>query len=115
MDPSLGAWELQQTHNTVEESAEGPLPLCQTLLQTNLFAVAFPGDYALSGGGVRGAVGDSKVENFDRDLSRLSRWGLAVRAPTLADFFSADMVLLPGKIWKWLAKDDFLGRPPKKK
>lgn len=83
--------KLRPHHTTsTEEQPEH----CEILIRTDLFAISPPG-----GGG----VGDGG------DLARISRWALAIRAPTLADFISADMLLVPGKVWKWLAKDDILG------
>ncbi|CAM9507516.1 unnamed protein product [Discosporangium mesarthrocarpum] len=38
------------------------------------------------------------------DMVQLSRWGLALRAPTVAEFVSADMVLVPGRVWRWLLR-----------
>lgn len=105
-------------------------PRCESaLVYTNLFAIPptlsptnrLSPPSRLRGGNVPGAHGGSAVGVDDignmgstgawgSDLSRLSRWGLAIRAPTLAEFISADMLLVPGKIWKWFAEDDILGR-----
>ncbi|CAM9836321.1 unnamed protein product [Ectocarpus fasciculatus] len=83
---------------------------CEPLVRTDLFAstpraTATP---SMRGGvGGRGGGGDRDGRS---DLSRLSRWSLAVRAPTLAEFVSADMLLVPAKLWKWFAKDDIRSR-----
>ncbi|CBN77922.1 Glycosyltransferase, family GT64 [Ectocarpus siliculosus] len=84
---------------------------CEPLIRTDLFA-STPRATATPSirGGVRGRGGDGDGNSSRSDLSRLSRWGLAVRAPTLAEFVSADMLLVPAKLWKWFAKDDIRGR-----
>lgn len=83
---------------------------CEPLIRTDLFA-STPRATATPSikGGVRGRGGGGDGNNSRSDLSRLSRWGLAVRAPTLAEFVSADMLLVPAKLWKWFAKDDIRG------
>ncbi|CAM9358382.1 unnamed protein product, partial [Ectocarpus sp. 13 AM-2016] len=87
---------------------------CEPLIRTDLFASATRATATPSiRGGVRGrggGGGDGDGDNGRSDLSRLSRWGLVVRAPTLAEFVSADMLLVPAKLWKWFAKDDIWGR-----
>ncbi|CAN0028717.1 unnamed protein product [Ectocarpus sp. 12 AP-2014] len=85
---------------------------CEPLIRTDLFAST---PRATATPSIRGGVcgrgrGDGDGNNGRSDLSRLSRWGLAVRAPTLAEFVSADMLLVPAKLWKWFAKDDIRGR-----
>lgn len=83
--------------------ARGETVCHDVLVRTNLFAVEpSSSSSSLSLGGRRGKS----------DLHPLSRWSLAVRSSTIADLFSADMLLLPGKLWTWLTKDDVLGRSP---
>lgn len=83
-------------------------PVCEALLRTNLFAVS-PREHPGVSSGIGRLITD-EGDGGDSDLSRLSRWALAVRAPTFAEFFSADMLLVPGKVWTWLAKEDIVGR-----
>lgn len=107
---------------------------CEILRRTSLFAsvAALPRRRSFAvkekeraasgggGGGLRGAQPRQQVQGRGRgngldketvdDLARISRWALAVRAPTLAEFISADMLLVPGKTWRWLTKEDVLGR-----
>lgn len=100
--------------------AEEPPPWrCESLIRTNLFAAATVTPAAnadvvapLVRGGLRKTPrgGSDNGGGGGSDLSQLSRWALAVRAPTLAEFISADMLLVPAKLWKWFAKDDIMGR-----
>lgn len=100
---------------------------CETLRRTNLFAVPPRPAYSAATGterrvGLRGrgvreaergrgeAGAGGGVGEEGSDLLHLSRWGLAVRAPTLAEFLSADMLLVPGKFWRWLTQEDIFGR-----
>lgn len=59
---------------------------------------------------LRGGGSAEELESGGGDLSRISRLALALRAPTLAEFISADMLLVPAKIWQWLTKEDIFGR-----
>ena len=103
--PRLGATEPAPRH-------------CEALIRTNLFAsttTTRPAPNADTARRIRGSLRRSSLlggsDGSDGvGLSRLSRWGLAVRAPTLAEFVSADMLLVPAKLWKWFAKDDVFGR-----
>lgn len=83
-------------------------PVCEALLRTNLFAAVSPRREHHPG--VPSDGGDDDNDDGVNDLSRISRWALAVRAPTLAEFFSADVLLVPGKAWDWLANEDVLER-----
>ncbi|CAM9291604.1 unnamed protein product [Choristocarpus tenellus] len=67
---------------------------CSVLKHTELFAVS------------RSAI----TNDEGSDLSYLSVWGLALRVPTVAEFISVDMVLIPGKLWQGLVR--FLGLVP---
>lgn len=87
------------------------------LIRTNLFAATAttPAPNTditprVRGGSRQPFHGDRSSDGGGGGLSRLSRLGLAVRAPTLAEFISADMLLVPCKMWKWFAKDDVFGR-----
>lgn len=89
---------------------------CETLIRTNLFAATpatKPATNTDTPPHIRGRLPQASSGGSDSGdrigLSRLSRWGLAVRAPTIAEFISADMLLVPAKLWKWFAKDDALG------
>ena len=114
---------------------------CESLIKTDLFAVTHPAHVSRGkaetpvherngggdgGGGGGGGGGDGGVTGNrvyrgkssgggNDDLSRLTRAGLAVRAPTLAEFVSGDMLLGPAKFWRWLAVDDAFGRTPVEK
>eukprot|EP00903_Cladosiphon_okamuranus_P008537 g8196.t1 len=90
---------------------------CKALIGTNLFASTATKPAAASAdvaphirGGVRQTSFRGSGSGDSVGLSRLSRLELAVRAPTVAEFISADMVLVPAKLWKWFAKDDVFGR-----
>ena len=110
--PAAPTDEGQRRRGGGGRDAGEPVPgRCEALIRTNLFATAgAPGASADVSPGVRGASRSPPRGGDVGDLSRLSRWGLAARAPTMAEFVSADMLLLPSKLWKWLAKDDVLGR-----
>ena len=97
-------------------ATEPPPRQCEALVRTNLFAATAttPAANADVAPHIRGGLRQTSFGGSDSGdgvgLSRLSRFGLAVRAPTLAEFISADMLLVPAKLWKWFAKDDVLGR-----
>lgn len=99
-------------------AAEPALRGCEALIRTNLFAATAtkPAADADVAPHIRGGARQTFYRGRDRGdgdgggLSRLSRWGLAVRAPTIAEFISADMLLVPAKLWKWFATDDVFGR-----
>lgn len=78
-----------------------------SLIHTNLFAMP-------PRRGLRRVKHDGNnnagTEDAESDLRRISRLSLALRAPTLAEFISADMVMVPSRVWRWLAKEDIFGR-----
>eukprot|EP00752_Nemacystus_decipiens_P006665 g5992.t1 len=106
-----------RSRHSAELGETEPAPRqCEALMKTNLFAATAtkPVSGADVAPHIRGGLRRTSFGGSDSSdgvgLSRLSRLGLAVRAPTIAEFISADILLVPAKLWKWFAKDDVFGR-----